>query len=167
MEVKENHPIIIEKYPFASTLNSRLLSEADSIDYPHSFKTNVKARMSGWHMESDNLETLKKWIVSLLLHTHKVTTDSYTISFHDIWFVRYDKNHYTLNHDHLFCSMSFVYFVKCPRGSSPLVFTTSGKRIKAEEGNLVIFPSSIKHSVPKNKCDDRVVVSGNIIIHPI
>ena len=58
---------------------------------------------------------------------------------------------------------SFVYFIDCPRGSSPLVFSDSGKRIKAEEGKLVIFPGHLRHHVPKNKCEGRIVLAGNCI----
>ena len=65
-------------------------------------------------------------------------------------------------HEHLPNVWSFAYFVNCPRGSSPLVFTNSGKKIKAEDGKIVIFPTSVRHHVPKNKCEDRVVLSGNI-----
>ena len=166
MEVKENHEIIIDKYPFSSRLNPRLLSEADSIDYPHSFKTNVMARMSGWHMESDSLETLKKWIVSLIRNKHNLKR-SYNLTFIDTWFARYNHGDYTKEHDHSFSWMSFVYFVKCPRRSSPLIFTTSRKRIKAEEGKVIIFPAWIRHSVPKNRCDGRVVVAGNMELHHI
>ena len=52
--------------------------------------------------------------------------------------------------------LSFVYFVKCPKGSSPLVFTTSGKKVKAEEGKIALFPANILHHVPKNRCEGRV-----------
>ena len=57
---------------------------------------------------------------------------------------------------------SFVYFVRCPKGSSPLVFTTSKKRVKAEEGKIVVFPGHVLHHVPKNNCEGRVVLAGNI-----
>ena len=57
---------------------------------------------------------------------------------------------------------AFNYFIKTPKESSPLIFTTSGETINAEEGKLVIFPASLIHEVPKNKCDDRIVLSGNI-----
>ena len=57
---------------------------------------------------------------------------------------------------------SFVYFVRCPKGSSPLIFTTSGKKIKAEEGKVVIFPGNLLHHVPENKCDGRITLAGNI-----
>ena len=58
-------------------------------------------------------------------------------------------------------TFSFVYFVKTPKGSSPLIFTNSGKRIKAEEGKIVIFPGRLLHHVPKNKCEGRMTLAGN------
>ena len=166
MKVRENHEIIIDKYPFAGRLNSRLLSDAEGIDYPLSFKTNVKGKMSNWSMESDNLDTLKGWITSLVKAKHNFKGLA-TLRFVDTWYARYDKNNHTLEHDHNLSWLSFVYFVKCPRGSSPLIFTTSGKRIKAEEGKVIIFPAWIRHSVPKNRCEDRVVVAGNIILRSL
>ena len=166
MKVRENHEIIIDKYPFAGRLNSRLLSDAEGIDYPLSFKTNVKGKMSNWSMESDNLDTLKGWITSLVKAKHNFKGLA-TLRFVDTWYARYDKNDHTLEHDHNLSWLSFVYFVKCPRGSSPLIFTTSRKKVKAEEGKVVIFPSWIRHSVPKNRCEDRVVVAGNIILRSL
>ena len=165
MKVRENHEIIIDKYPFAGRLNSRLLSDAEGIDYPLSFKTNVKGKMSKWSVESDNLETLKEWITSLVKEKHNFR--GYQLVFKEMWYARYDKNDHTLEHDHNLSWLSFVYFVKCPRGSSPLIFTTSRKKVKAEEGKVVIFPSWIRHSVPKNRCEDRVVVAGNIILRSL
>ena len=46
-----------------------------------------------------------------------------------------------VEHDHYpHCTIVFVYFVNTPKGSSPLVFPTSGKKVKAEAGTLVIHP---------------------------
>ena len=80
----------------------------------------------------------------------------------DSWFVRYRVGDETKSHDHQPCLYSWVYFVNCPKGSSPLVFSNSGKRIKAEDGKIVIFPSIMKHHVPKSRCEDRVVLAGNL-----
>ena len=55
-----------------------------------------------------------------------------------------------------------MYFINCPRGSSPLIFKASGKRIKAEEGKIVVFSSNLKHYVPKNRCENRLVLAGNM-----
>ena len=83
-----------------------------------------------------------------------------------MWFARYNKNDSCTSHDHLpFALFSFVYFVNTPKGSSPLVFTTSGKKIKAEEGKVVIFPACVYHDVPPNECDGRIVMAGNVHIN--
>ena len=79
------------------------------------------------------------------------------------WAARLDKGQQTLEHDHLFyATFAFVYFVNVPKGSSPLIFTTSGKKIKAEPGKLVLFPAPLRHKVPINKCDNRVTIASNI-----
>ena len=44
------------------------------------------------------------------------------------------------HYHHPHSSLVFVYFVNTPKGSSPLVFPTSGKKVKAEAGTLVIHP---------------------------
>ena len=67
------------------------------------------------------------------------------------------------NHNHTSALMGFVYFINTPKGSSPLVFKTSGKKIKAEEGKIVLFPGVMNHYVPKNKCKNRMILAGNII----
>ena len=78
------------------------------------------------------------------------------------WFVRYGRGDETPDHDHLPALYSWVYFIKCPKGSPPLVFTRSRKKVKSEEGKVVIFPSWLWHHVPPNKCDGRIVLVGNV-----
>ena len=82
------------------------------------------------------------------------------------WLAWYREEEFAIPHHHHPAAYAFVYFVKCPKGSSPLIFTTSGKRIKAEEGKVVIFPGNLCHHVPKNKCDGRIVLAGNILFYP-
>ena len=69
--------------------------------------------------------------------------------------------YYQESHWHLPYHWSFVYYENTPRGSSPLVFTQSRKRIRVKEGNFVIFPAGVEHYVPRNKCDERSAVAGN------
>ena len=76
---------------------------------------------------------------------------------------RYGKGDYCKSHSHYPSLFSFVYFIKCPPKSSPLIFTTSGEEISAEEGKVVIFPSMLKHHVPYNHSEDRIILSGNMI----
>ena len=53
--------------------------------------------------------------------------------------------------------------VNAPKGSSPLVFVTSGRKIKPEAGKVVIFESRLNHAVPKTKSTDRCIISGNFV----
>ena len=79
----------------------------------------------------------------------------------DLWGQVYNEGDYQISHSHLPSHVSFVYYVNTPKGSSPLVFAQSGKKVKAESGKMVIFPGSIYHHVPKNKCEGRSVIAGN------
>jgi len=79
----------------------------------------------------------------------------------NLWGQWYRKGDYQIAHTHYPNQWSFVYFVNTPRGSSPLVFNTSNKKVPAKAGNMVIFPSWIRHEVPPNKCEGRSIVAGN------
>ena len=53
------------------------------------------------------------------------------------------------------------------KGSSPwklfpMIFDYSSLKIRAEEGQLLLFPGWVKHSVPPNKGYGRSVISGNL-----
>ena len=155
MKIKEVHDIIIEKYPYYETLNKKLIQDAAISKYYPSHPV-VKAKHSDYQTSSDSIKRILSFISKLIPR-------EYTSQVVESWFAIYDKEEFTLTHRHRPASFGFVYFIQCPRGSSPLVFSTSGKRVKAEEGKVVIFPGNIYHHVPKNKCNGRIVLSGNII----
>ena len=163
MIVKEHHYIICEKHPYFKSLNKKLLEECEGADYSESYKTNVKAKHSGWKQESPTIDVITSWITHIL-HTKYswICTRNIELWYPEVWFAEYSKNEYTVSHDHVPFAWSFVYFIQCPKGSAPLIFTSSGKRIKAEEGKVVIFPGNVNHYVPNNKCNGRIVMAGNI-----
>ena len=47
------------------------------------------------------------------------------------------------------------------------MFSTTGRKIKPNEGTVVIFPSIMKHHVPPNKCEDRIVLAGNLYLKDV
>ena len=73
------------------------------------------------------------------------------------------RGYYQRPHHHNHHYWSFVYFVNAPRGSAPLVFTESNKKIIPKSGMLVIFPGWVWHHVPKNGCDGRITLAGNLL----
>ena len=172
MKVREKSPIIVDYYPYVDSLRDKILRDCDKVDFTKEVYnwdggiTNVRAS------QTHPMKSVKKFpSVKLLLDyiLNLIRTGDYLISSHipfevdHFWITKYEKGDYTLPHHHYPSVWSFVYFVTAPKGSSPLVFPTSGKRIKAEDGKVVVFPGHVEHSVPKNKCDGRMVVAGNVM----
>ena len=184
IKVKEYLQVAIEQHPYYKSLNEKILKEAHPLRfYPpkkNMYNTNIKGTQYNFRPgeEPDSVKVVLQWIKSLIPLYYDITF-SYSsnigsdfvcrvdrkgdaISEGYSWLARYNKGDYTESHDHNPATLSFVYFVKSPPGSSPLVFTSSGKKIKSEEGKVVIFPGTVWHHVPKNKCDGRMTYAGNI-----
>ena len=164
MDVREICHIIVNKHPYSESLNKKLMEDAKRANYDMAYKTNVKAKMSSYQTPlTRNIQSIKDWVNSLITNYYWHNAHGYSLDFNELWFAKYGKGDHTVDHHHNLSWLSFVYFINCPKGSSPLIFTTSGKKIKAEEGKVVIFPSMVQHYVPKNKCDERVVLAGNLM----
>ena len=170
MEIKcrENIKIEIHHHPHYQILNEKLMDEFSKINFiDHRFakySTNIKGdqlQLSGSPLKPRGVDLIEIWVKQILeAKLHVPTYFNFST-----WAARLNKGQQTLEHDHLFYStFAFVYFVNAPKGSSPLVFTTSGKKIKAEPGKLVLFPSPLKHKVPVNKCDNRVTIASNVTL---
>ena len=98
----------------------------------------------------------------------------------DCWGALYRNGDYIKVHNHWPCALSWTYYIKTTRNTSPLVFvnkleetssmSTNENHLSAEEyvlqpepGDLVIFPSIINHRVPVERSDDeRIAVIGNV-----
>ena len=58
---------------------------------------------------------------------------------------------------------SFTYYVKVPEGSAPLIFDDLGEIWHPKEGDLVLFPGHLTHSVPEHTIDEnRISIAGNL-----
>ena len=66
----------------------------------------------------------------------------------DLWGQVYNEGDFQESHDHVPNHWSFVYYVNTPRGSSPLVFESSGKKFRPKAGQVIIFPAWLMHYVP-------------------
>tara|TARA_B100000287_G_C20225033_1_gene619710 strand:+ start:75 stop:596 length:522 start_codon:yes stop_codon:yes gene_type:complete len=167
MKIKENLDVIVEKYPYADSLNKKLMVEVGEIaaktNKNHNYYTNIVGTKFGISDDGPS-KLISNWVVNIIKNK-MYNSNSEPIVYDDgMWFAIYDEGDYARSHHHIpYALFSWVYFVNCPRGSSPLVFTSTNKRIKAEEGKLILFPSCMKHHVPKNKCKDRITLVGNTL----
>ena len=159
MKVGERYTVHKRVYPFANKLNPKL----HQIILDNATIDDKGARMTSWKSYGiKEFNLICTWIRNFLLSSSLTRHDDLILRDYDLWGQLYNEGSYQVPHDHLPAHWSFVYYVNTPRGSSPLVFTTTGKRIKAEDGKVLIFPSTLFHHVPINKCDDRITYAGNI-----
>ena len=100
-----------------------------------------------------------------------------------MWTVINKKNSFNIMHNHQNCYLSAAYYVKKPKRSGDIsffdpveaktyrypekekgtIYSNQVATIKSEEGDLLVFPSYLYHSVEPNLSDeDRIVISFNI-----
>ena len=78
----------------------------------------------------------------------------------------YTKGEYTDTHAHWPTLYSWCYYVKVPKGSSPLIFPDANIEFSPTEGDLIIFSSLVNHKVPPCECEEpRIMIAGNIGVH--
>ena len=173
MKVVHNAEVIVGDYPFADQIKSEVLSllkVCNPIPQNHS---NVKASVhTEWDWEPDNLKfrNLKAYIREQVEKHFRPGARSdgsrSWVKCHTFWANVYEKGDYAISHCHKPMDFSFAYFVKSKWYYPPLVFTHSGKRIRPKEGRYIIFPSYVKHHVPKHRYrDTRITLSGNLLIN--
>ena len=169
--IKSQLSIIIENYPFHKSLNDRIIKDSENLAWTRDIYntdgglTNVRALQTFKIDSSKNVKRVEDWAISLIRQSMYGNNSGTKFVSIDTWMTNYSKDDFTVSHQHNPSTYAFDYFLKCPKGSSPLVFTTSGKKIKAEEGKIVIFPGNVLHHVPKNKCEGRMTLAGNIFAY--
>ena len=168
LKSKENLEIEIHHHPHYQSLNEKLMDDLSKLSFlsheKNIYHTNIKGSQFNFIRENLSLKPrgvtlIENWVQQIIQSKLKVP---FTYKF-ATWAARLDKGQETLEHNHLYmCSFAFVYFVNSPKGASPLVFPTSGRKIKPEPGKLVLFPPSLRHKVPTNKCKNRVTLASNV-----
>ena len=167
IKVEEHHDVVVAECPFGDQMKSRLMEVCIGEEKTLSYKTNVQAEMTSYDTESEHISTMQDWIYQLIGGGFSTTEGAtFDYQFTNAWFAVYNNGDYTKSHIHFPAILSWVYMVNCPEGSSPLVFDTSGDYVEAKDHTMIIFPASMRHSVPENKCSNRIVLAGNICWNP-
>ena len=173
MKVKHYADILVGDYQFADKVKSEVLSLLKVCNPIPQDRSNVKASIhTEWEWEPDNItfRNLKEYIrEEIETHYQPGATSGggrSWIRMGNFWANVYEKGDYAQSHCHKPVDYSFAYFVKAKWYYSPLVFTTSGKRIRPKEGRFIAFPSYLMHHVPKHRYNGvRITLSGNLGIN--
>ena len=153
----------------------------------------IISNQGGWQSQSfsgssDNIvvSTVKD-AVSRYFSLNKIFKEDTAIDFKNLWFNINGKGNFNMSHIHFGCDLSGVLWIKTSKecGSiefaSPNVYTQgsvidfysdeikekynlySGMWFTPEEGNIIMFPSSIPHQVHPNRSnEERISVSFNM-----
>ena len=161
-------PISETNLNLETQLKNRIINFLLNCDDEMKHETNVKATMTNYFMHKKNpdFKTLSDIILKIL---HKVieadkfdSNESYFYTM-DCWGAVYSKGHEAVVHHHFPSLWSWCYYLKCPKGSSPLVFPDSNIIFEPKENELVIFPAYLNHYVPVYEKDEkRIMIAGNI-----
>ena len=169
MICKENLEVEVYHHPDYQSINEELMSDLSKLTF-YSHKdilnhTNIKGDQIGFiDSKPRGVYFLENWVYQIIESKLRDATNPIHYKF-NTWAARLDRGQETVEHGHLyFATFAFVYFVNAPEGASPLVFPTSGVKIKAEPGKLVLFPGPLRHKVPVNDCDNRVTIASNVTL---
>jgi hypothetical protein len=79
---------------------------------------------------------------------------------HDAWFQQYEKGDFHGWHTHPGCNLSGIYYIELPDSNMATQFKTFSTDIK--EGEIIIFPSYLKHSSPLFNEGRKTILSFNL-----
>ena len=156
---------------------------------------NAHSNKGGWHSQNFDivnqgppinfLNKIKDYLKHIISNEFgwKYTPNKQRIV--AMWAIINKKNSFNVMHNHQNCYFSSTYYVKKPKSSGDITFfdpkeaktyrfpkiekyteySAGAVTIKPEEGDLLIFPSYLYHSVGENLSeDDRVAISFNVDI---
>ncbi len=165
MKIKNDVEVIVGDYPFANQLYDELVPILEKHPDKQDRKTNVKATMTDWYITTPQMAKLRKFLlneVSCKFSTNVIGDEGLTPIFRDFWANIYHKGDYTDPHTHTPAAYSLVYFLKSKWFYSPLFFTSSRQKVRPRMGSFVIFPSYLRHCVPKHRYNEsRITLIGN------
>jgi len=168
---------VVQKDCSNEELQKRLAQACRDIGDVQKSSTNVQGSMTGWYMQESNPDFMELCRLAIDVAYENSPRSGVPLMPYDCWGAIYSKGDYTKVHEHWPMIWSWVYNVECCKRCSPLVFDdASGVRkglpyghhsIQPKNGNMILFPGWIRHSVPKHECDhDRIILAGNLGTNP-
>jgi len=97
----------------------------------------------------------------------KFNCDALTVN--NLWFQVYEKGDFHSSHRHDKTQFTNVFFLQLPNGNlKTKIFDLNNQPISIDvyEGDIITFPSYLKHESPINLGEDnKIIISFNIDIH--
>ncbi len=154
-----------------------------------------RSNQGGWHSKPFNLKDKSSAPFIFFQSIQKYVADVFKeygwlyvpgkVNLTEMWAIINKKNNFNIEHTHPNNYLSAAYYVKAPENCGSFIVTnpnsvsreriTASERktefnqniaqIKPKEGDLLLFPAYLPHSVGMNLSDeDRIVISFNVDI---
>ena len=187
-------PVFKYKFEKAEFFNNKLAQYIYSLQ-KEDLNGLTKSNRGGWHSKDFKLTDQNSIQFKFAVELQKYIFDTFqkfgwetrknNIRITQMWAIINKKDDFNVIHTHPNTYLSAAYYVKAPDDCGSIQFhepnevkkfrhpviekhnelNSSGFSIKAEEGNLLIFPSYLYHSVGKNlSSEDRIIISFNVDI---
>lgn len=164
VELKQKVEIYEFKYPYFEKLNDELEKDIRISGDVQNKNTSCRCYMTSFNMRTPSFKKLMDYIIACLNdhgNFNELWRGSWEVG--NVWGLIYKENEYALTHHHFPATYSFVYYVRCPEGSAPIIFNQF--EFYPKEGDILIFPSLVEHRVSQHKINkERIIVSGNLYI---
>ena len=164
-----NLPIF--QYSFPQVITKKTCKE-----YRKSFPQSNTSNVNAWHSDYLTHETTDVFapLIKLTIDTcnditheyyHTNLINGYHYVVNNLWVAMYEKNDYTIKHDHFMSLFSACYYVDVKDNCSPVVFIGSDKEISIQPktGMLLIWNGTIPHKVEPTK-KKRTCICMNIMV---
>ena len=126
----------------------------EQINIPNPWEMISKPTIDEIIYPNKKLFLLEKWI-SQIVYNNFVYNKRDPVYCYEMWGLIYEDGSKVEVHSHPYALYSCSYYVDAPKGSAPLIFTTSNRKIKAEEGKLIAFDGRLNHHIPQSKISNN------------
>ena len=180
--IQHNESSINAVYIYSNFLNDSELNfcknKIDSLvtlDNSLQYKTNVKAKMTGWNavMEEPEMKPIIAKIVDTVVNTYRLRSphhgEGLQVTMKDCWGMKHSFKDYTAHHWHGINGFSGGLFLDVPTDDTDMYFQDFHRKVTLQSNMLVFFLASTKHSVSEHtlKEKDRLSMAFNINIERI
>ena len=155
LEVKEYF------YPFAEKINPILYDTILGIPCEYELKRLERGVGSqgmvrwikhyNYNIQNKHISLLENWISQIVDKSFYLLP----VYCYEMWGLIYEDESKVEVHSHPYALYSCSYYVNAPKGSAPLIFTTSNRKIKAEKGKLIVFDGRLDHHIPRSKISNN------------
>ena len=102
-------------------------------------------------------------VIDILLPYLKDFTGKTRCEFTDMWFQTAKRGMSHGVHNHGASAFGWCYYVRMPEGASPICFPEADLTIHPKEGEVIIFPGIVEHSVPPSDIEEkRIMIASNV-----